>query len=111
MGRMDYFVEWGTRRSQNWASLTMFILYLIGCGLQILSLGLVAPDPSKAVAAVVGLFVMLIFNLTFAAVSMRAFLEIPKYLTRLAANEICVERVKPPRFAGKSGTFEGFSAG
>jgi hypothetical protein len=81
-----YFAERGTRRSQAWAPMTMFILFLVGGAFQVLSLGLVAraTTAAQSAGAGVGLIVALIFNVAFAVVSLRAVMAMPKYLAQPA---------------------------
>ncbi|HEX4056350.1 MAG TPA: DUF4339 domain-containing protein [Tepidisphaeraceae bacterium] len=79
-----YFTERDTRRSKQWAPLTMFILFFISGMLQIISMGLVArtQNMSSSVGPGVTLLVMLIFNVAFAVLSIRAFMTIPRYLAQ-----------------------------
>ena len=81
-----YFAERGTRRSQAWAPMTMFILFLVGGAFQVLSLGLVAraTTAAQSAGAGVGLIVALIFNVAFAVASLRAVMAMPKYLAQPA---------------------------
>jgi hypothetical protein len=81
-----YYFSWrGTTRSQRWAPLTMFILFLIGTAVNISGcvLATAATGPagaSQAVASAIGL----IFTVAFAVVSWRAFAVIPQYLLQPA---------------------------
>ncbi|MGA2442429.1 MAG: DUF4339 domain-containing protein [Tepidisphaeraceae bacterium] len=85
-----YFANRATRKSQRWAPLTMFIIFLASGVLQVVSiLGLsaapVATGPGPGLPApFVGLIIVLVFVAAFAYVSWRAFAAIPQYLAQPA---------------------------
>jgi hypothetical protein len=72
-----------TRRSQRWAPLTMFIIFLAGGCLNLFSMLVAAPRPNVAATAIGGI-IGLIFALAFAVVSWRSFAAIPQYLAQPA---------------------------
>jgi GYF domain 2 len=77
-----YFFVWrGTMRSQRWAPLTMFVLFLLGFLVNlIVTFGMMAQASPGAIGAVFGL---IIYG-AFAAVSWRSFAAIPIYLAQPA---------------------------
>jgi hypothetical protein len=82
-----YYFTWrATTRSQRWAPLTMFIIFLASGLLNVLSIMLTAVNPTSTTAApqVVGGLVSVIFAAAFAAVSWRSFTAIAKYLAQPA---------------------------
>jgi amino acid transporter len=77
-----HFFAWrGTLRSQRWAPILMFIFSLIGVLLNLI--GLVAALTHAPAAAITAFFGVLITG-GVAAISMRAFVAIPKYLSQPA---------------------------
>jgi hypothetical protein len=73
-----------TRRSQRWAPLTMFILFLAGGCVNVFKMLVVTPAPNaQAASAIVGI-VGLLFAIAFAVVSWRSFGAVPQYLAQPA---------------------------
>ncbi len=85
-----YFANRATRRSQAWAPLTMFIIYVLTILVQILGAVATASkagapgSPSDAAPQLVGGVVGIAFEIAFAVVSWRAFTAIRQYLTQPA---------------------------
>jgi len=85
-----YFANRATRRSQVWAPLTMFIIYVLTILLQILGTVMTASragapgSPADAAPQLVGGVVGIAFEIAFAVVSWRAFTAIRQYLTQPA---------------------------
>jgi hypothetical protein len=79
-----YFVTArATTRSQRWAPLTMFIIFLAAAGLNLLSLALTAAT-ARDLAPVLGALFSALLTAAFAVVSWRSFAAIPPYLAQPA---------------------------
>ena len=86
-----YFAHRATRRSQAWAPLTMFIIYVLTLLLQVLGTVVTASraggsigSPTDAAPQLVGGMVGIAFEIAFAVVSWRAFTAIRQYLAQPA---------------------------
>ena len=94
-----YFFAWrATYRSQRWAPLTMFIIFMCGVALNLVAIaaGLMdsggrSPDTT---AAILGGFLGMILPVIFAVVSWRAFAAIPDYLMQPAWCQELIVRAK-----------------
>lgn len=84
-----FFAYRATKRSQRWAPLTMFCLFMFGVLANLLEIVLpvmfsASSYRSSIAPAIVGEAIGIIFSLIFAVVSWRAFTVIPKYLAQPA---------------------------
>lgn len=85
-GVLYYLADRATRRSQRWAPLTMFIVFIASTLLQIFSAAVQASTQTSTAAAplVVTAIIMALFAAAFCYASWIAFVTIPKYLRQPA---------------------------
>jgi hypothetical protein len=84
-----YFFAWrGTHRSQRWAPLTMFVLWLLNMAFVLFAVVMAAASgsgtPDDLTGSIVGGLLGMILPAVFAVVSWRAFAAIPRYLAQPA---------------------------
>lgn len=82
-GVLYYFAYRATRKSQRWAPLTMFIIFILSGIFQIVTTAITA-SVSNTSAPIPMLIVVLLFSFGFAVISWRAVAAIPAYLAQPA---------------------------
>ena len=87
-GALYFFAGRATYRSQRWAPLTMFVIFMVAVALNLLGAVMTLADSnaraSEITAAMAGVVLGMILPVIFAVVSWRAFAAIPDYLMQPA---------------------------
>jgi hypothetical protein len=83
-GVLYHFASKATLRSQRWAPLTMFILFMISIAANLLSMVFTALSPRADPATLLTSVLGMVLPAIFAVISWRAFTAIPRYLAHPA---------------------------